>query len=139
MPPTAVPIVPITNPCSMDAELVRLRPEEISVDTDPIADIEQLEDTKIELGHRVLANVHLRARPPIGQLQEARFAERPDGEDPAGGADVDSRLVELRGGFRAVLGDQTADRDRTVETLRVRIDPELIQRIEIGPALDDLI
>ena len=38
-----------------------------------------------------------------------------------------------------MLGDETADRRGAVEALRVRIDAELLQRLEIGPALDNLI
>ena len=41
--------------------------------------------------------------------------------------------------LRAMFSDEASDRRRAIEALRVRIDTELFQRFEIGPALDNLI
>ena len=66
-----------------DRQLVGFRPEETSLDADPVAEVQQLEDPKIQLGHRVLTDVDLNARETVRNHQEVGFAERADREHAA--------------------------------------------------------
>ena len=123
----------------MDAELVGLRPEQVALDTNPVADVEQPEDAEIERGHGILAHVDLNARAAVGELQEPGFPKRANRENAAANPRGDFRGVELLTGFCAVLGNQLADWRRPLEALGIGIDTELFQCVEICPALDDLI
>src|SRR5262249_38492277 len=48
-----------------DRQLVRTRPEQPPGNTDPVAEIEQLENLEVALGQRILSDVHLDPRAPV--------------------------------------------------------------------------
>ena len=92
----------------MDAELVRFRAKEVSLDADPIADVQQLEDAEVGLRHGVLPDVDLNPRSPIGQLKKAGFPERANGEDAAGDSRRDPWRFEFLRRLRAMFGDEAS-------------------------------
>src|SRR5688572_27712843 len=111
----------------MDAELICLGAEKVSVNPNPIADIQQSEDSEVELRHRVLPDVDLRARAPIGQLKEAGLPEGANGEDATCRPGLDLCRLELRRRLRAMFGDESTNWRGAIEALRVRIDAELFE------------
>ena len=124
----------------MDAELVGLRPEQVALDADPVAEVEQLEDAEVERGHGILADVDLNARAAVGELQEPAFPNvRIARMRPASpGGDLRRRRAP-RWFLRRARRRSWLIGVVRLEALRIRIDAELLQRLEIGPALDDLI
>jgi hypothetical protein len=79
-----------------DRELIRLRAEQASLDAGPVAEIEQLENFEIALRQRVLPDVDLKPRLPVGQHEEVRLAEAANREDAPRGPHLNLRGVELR-------------------------------------------
>ena len=59
----------------------RARAEQVPLDADVVAEVEQLEDLEVALGQRVLADVDLDALDAVGQDEEVRLAEAADRQD----------------------------------------------------------
>ena len=120
-----------------DRQLVRLGAEDATLDADEVAEVEQLEDREIALGQRVLADVDLDPRLPVGDDEEVGLAEAANRQDPAGGARPRLLRLERLSGLPAVGLDQLFDRVGALELSWIGIDAELAQRLEILPALAD--
>ncbi len=102
---------------------------------DEVAEVEQLEDLEVALGQRVLADVDLDARLAVGQHQEVGLAEAAHRQDAPGGHGLDLLRLELRAGPLAERRHQIVDGVRPLEGVRIRIDAELDQLVEVGPPL----
>src|SRR5437868_7749251 len=122
-----------------DRQLVRLRPEEAPLHADPVAEVEQLVDLEIALRQRVLPDVDLHAGAAVGDDEEVRLAEAADAEDSPRRPRAWLRRLELLAGLRSVLRDDGVDRGVDLEAARIRLDPELLQLLEVRAPLDDLI
>ena len=70
----------------MHAQLAGAGAEQIAFDADDVAQIEQLVETIVALGNRVLAHVDLQAFARLHQVQESGLAHAADGLDAAGDA-----------------------------------------------------
>ena len=81
-------------------QLAGARAEQVPLDADVIAEIEQLEDLEIQFRQRVLADVDLNALEAVGQAKEAGLAEVANGQDTAGRDGLD--LVGLERLGRAI-------------------------------------
>ena len=122
-----------------DAELAGACPEQVPLDADVIAEIEQLEDLEIQFGQRVLPDVDLEALEAVGQPEKARLAEVANGQDAACRDRLDLVGVEDVGRAVAESADQRRDGVRAIEPPRIDVDAEGLKRLQVGPALLNLI
>jgi hypothetical protein len=118
-----------------DGELVGLGAEQAAGHADEVAEVEQLEHLEVERRDGVGAHVHLDLRAAVRQDQEVGFAKAANGENAPRGDRLDVGRFELVRGLRAVRGDERADRVGAVERARVDVDPECLQRLEVGAPL----
>ena len=81
----------------VDRQLVGPRAEQVSFDTDEIAEVEQFEDLKVTLADRVLADVGLDLRLAVRNRDEVGLAEAADRQDAARGPGLDALGGELVG------------------------------------------
>jgi hypothetical protein len=86
-----------------------------------------------------VADVHLHPRLPIGKHQEIRLAETANRENAPADPRAEACRLQLLAALLAVLGDERLNGGGRVEPPRIRIDAELLQRLEVGAPLDDLI
>ena len=119
----------------VDAQLAGARAEQIPLDADVIAEIEQLEDLEIQLRQRVLADVDLDALQSVGEREEIGLAEVPDGQDTARGDRLDLVGLEGFGGAIAKARRQGRNGVRAVEPPRVDVHAQRLQRQQVGPSL----
>src|SRR5262245_45738773 len=122
-----------------DSELTGPRSEEMACDADVIAEIEQLEDSKVALRQRVLADVHLDTLQAIRECQEARFAEAPNRQDATRGNGLDLLCLERFRGSVAVRGDDGRDRLGAIETVGIGRSAEIGDGFEVLPSLLNLL
>src|SRR5207237_3493280 len=122
-----------------DRQLIGLRPEQVSLDADEVAEVEQLEQREVALAQGVLADVDLDARLTIGDREEVRLAEAADGEDAAGGPGLDAPGCERFGGLRAVRVDERLNRIGPFDHAWIRRNAESLQLLEICSPLTKLI
>ena len=83
----------------VDRQLVGPRPEQVALDADEVAEVEQLEDREVALADRVLADVGLDLRLAVGEREEVGLAEAADGQDAAGGSRLDALGRQLLAGL----------------------------------------
>ena len=126
------------QPRRPDRELVRPGPEQVAFDADPVAEVQQLEDLEVERRQRVLTDVDLNLGQAVGQDQEVRLAEGSDGENPAAGDRIDPLGFELVARPLAVALDELGNRVPPIERVRIDLNAELRQLVEVGAALLDL-
>ena len=88
----------------VDAQLAGAGAEEIALDADDVADIEQLEELEIALAHGVLLDVDLQALSVLLQVGEAGLAHVAQRHEAAGDADAHLGQKLFRG-LAAVAGD----------------------------------
>ena len=122
-----------------DRQLVGLGAEDAPLHADEVAEVEKLEDREIAFGQRVLADVDLDLRLPVGDDEEVGLAEAADRQDPAGGPRARLLRLERLAGLRAVGFHQLFDRVGALELSWIGIDAELTQRLEVLAALADQI
>src|SRR5262245_26297189 len=127
------------EPLHMHGQFVRLCTEQRAVDADPVAKIEQPENVEVARRQCVLTDVRLNACATVGDDDEVGLPERPDGENSTGQTKVWLRLVKLLAGAVLVLPNTGLNRRVRLEAMRIRVDAELLQFVEIGAALNDLI
>src|SRR5690349_11494595 len=106
---------------------------------DPIAEIEQFEDLKVSFRQRILTKVNLDARRSVRQHQEVRLSEAANGKDATRRPHVKMCRGEIFPALGAVLGDDGCDGCLGFETMRVWLDTELRQLLEIRATLRNLI
>src|SRR5262249_13456745 len=75
----------------VDAQFACARPEDVTVDADDVAEIENLVKFVFVFGNRVLADVDLDPFARLLDVHESGFAHAADGKNPAGDADL--RLI----------------------------------------------
>ena len=119
-------------------QLVGARAEQMPFDADHISEIEQAEQLEVVLRQRVLLDVHLNARPAVGQHQEIRLAEIANAQNAAARRRVDAGGFELGARFLAMGADEIGDGCCAIESMRIRIDAELAQLREVGATLLNL-
>src|SRR5687768_8194554 len=119
----------------MDRQLVGAGAEQPSLDADEVTEVEQLVDLEIELGQGILPDVDLNLFLAVGDDEEVRLAEGPDGEDAAGGAGDDVTAFEVGAALRTMRGDERIDRVGALELTWIRVDAKRLQRLEVLPPL----
>src|SRR5439155_6611341 len=119
-------------------ELVRARAEQLSLDADPVAEIEQLVDPEIAFRHRVLPDVDLDLRAAVRDHEKVRLAERADPQNAPARDRLDPRRLELVVRMLPVRVDQLGDRVAPLERARVDLDAELHELREVRAPLLDL-
>ena len=102
---------------------------------DEVSEVEQLEDLECALGQRILPDVDLDPRLAVGKDEEIRLAEAPHRQDPPSRRGLHFRRLELGPRFLAELHHEVVDRVSAIEGVRVGIDPEPHQLIEVGSSL----
>ena len=122
-----------------DRQLVRACPEQAAFDADPVTQIKQLENLEVPLAESLLLDIYLHARAAIGNDKEVGLPEAADRKNPSRGADVSLRGLELLRGTVAMLGHDRIGRRVGLEAVGIRIDAELLELLEIGAPLNDLI
>ena len=120
----------------VDAQLAGPGAEQVALDADDVADIEQLVERKILFADRVLAHIDLQLLAVLHQMRETGLAHAADGHDAAGDAHLDARLQLCSAVFVAVFGQDLRDGVREIEPLAVRLKPE---RFNFGDATDALL
>ncbi len=123
----------------VDRQLVGPRPEQVAFDPDEVAEVEQLEDREVALADRVLPDVGLDLRLAVGDGDEVGLAERPHRQDAAGGPGFDPFGRELVAGLATEGRHQRAHGMRPREGVRVRVDAQALEGLEVGAPLRDLI
>ena len=102
---------------------------------DEVAEIEQLENLEGALRQRVLPDVDLDREPPVRDDQEVRLPEAAHRQDAAGRGGLDLLGLELLPSLAAAPADQLVDGVRALEGVRIGVDAELHQLVEVRPPL----
>ena len=83
-------------------------PEEVALDADDVADVEQAEKREVALRNSVLLDVDLQPLAVLKQMREAGFAHPPQGLEAPADAHGHGR-GQLLGGLRAEAGEDLGD------------------------------
>src|SRR5580698_7305076 len=90
----------------MDGQLARSRAEEIALDANVIAEVEQLVEQEIFFADIIFADVNLQALAVLLQVRESRLALAANGHDASCNRDFDAVGLELfRRGFTMLRPD----------------------------------
>jgi hypothetical protein len=122
-----------------DRQLVGLGAEQVPLDADEVAEVEQLEDREVPLADRVLADVDLDLRRAVRDDEEVGLAEAPDRQDPPRRRRLDLRRVELLAGLAAVRLDQLRNRVGAREGVRIGRHAEALELLEVRAPLAQLV
>jgi hypothetical protein len=119
----------------MNRELVRLRAEQLPLDADEVAQVQQLEQREVAPRQRVLPDVGLNPGTAVRQHEEIGFAEAADREDPSRRACLDRSRLERFPVLPAMRRDQLADGVAALEPPRIRLDAQRGELLEVRAPL----
>src|SRR6266545_1968017 len=127
-----------------DRQLSRARSEDLPLDTDPVAQVQGAVELPPLLADRVLADIELEPRGPVGQVEEPGLSLVSLGEDPAGRPDSRRELLQVLRRHFPVPPDDVGNRigQGIIERIDVRKladAPEIVQpvldKVSLGGSL----
>ena len=121
----------------MDAEFPRPRAEQVTLNPDQVAEIEELVKLEVALPHGVQPGVDLQAFPSSRQVRKPRLAVRADGHDAARYPHGNFARSKLFRRERRVFGRDLGNRVRHIILARVSLVAQVNDRLEFFPALLD--
>jgi hypothetical protein len=119
----------------LDRQLPRSRPEDLARDTDPVAEVQGPVELEGLVADDVPLQVDLQPRPPVREIQKARFARGPKRQDPAGGRGLHARGIQLLARGIPVRGHDLGHRRRDGKLHGIDGNPERLQSPEILAAV----
>ena len=120
-------------------ELVRPGPEQLAPDADEVPEIEQLEDREVALGERVLADIDLDPRSPVGNDQEVGLAKTSNRNHPPRRRRLHGRRFESFRRGATVGSNELVHRMGARKRTRIGIDTKAHELLEVGTALEQLV
>ncbi len=118
-------------------ELAGLGAEQIALDADQVAQVEELVKLEVAFADGVQSHVDLQALATSGQVGKTCLAVRANGHDTARNAHRDLARGEFFGRERGVFPQNLGDRVRNVVLARVGLKAQVDNRLELFLALLD--
>src|SRR5512133_53119 len=119
----------------MHGEFAGARAEQVSLDADKVAGVEQLEEREAVFADFILLDVDLQLSATLRQVSESGLAHQANRRDAAGNADFHARALELFRRFRRVLGQDLRNLVRGLVLVGITLLTERLDLRELLAAL----
>ena len=115
----------------MNAEFARARAEQISADSDMIAQVKQLPKFVSRIADRIFLDVDLQPLAVLLQVREAGLAHQPDCHDASRNPHGHARRFQFLRRLPAVLGQNLRHGVAVVKLARIRRMPESLNLLQL--------